>query len=162
MLLAVIALLSVLFFKILANFLIPLFLAALLVVIFRPLHEWILKRVGGREKIAAMLTTLGILLSVLVPFAVLVVLAVGEGRDLARNFKPASITEKVNELRTSLKLDLPVAGEIRQIDQALGEMTITRGIHDLSSHQELWFIIEEQSRLLAEKNGVANRSGTRA
>ena len=56
-LLAVILVIGALFFRVMANFLLPLFLAALLVVIFRPLHRWILQRCRGRDRVAAALTT---------------------------------------------------------------------------------------------------------
>ena len=148
-LLAVITLLSLVFFRILANFLIPMFLAALLVVIFRPLHQWILDKAGGREKIAAALTTAGILLSVLIPFTVLTILAIGEGSSMVRDFNPASLSQKLEEMREGLGLDFPVASEIRSIDSELDSMSESRGMNDLTTHQEGWYRVQELSRLIA-------------
>ena len=78
-LLGVIGLVGMIFYWVMARFLIPLFLAALLVVIFRPLHRWMLSQTRGRQALAAMLTTLSILLAVLVPIALLIVMAAAEG-----------------------------------------------------------------------------------
>ena len=59
-LVAIILLIGALFFKVIAEFLVPMFLAVLLVVMFAPLHEWFLVKCKGRNKLAAGLTTLRI------------------------------------------------------------------------------------------------------
>ena len=59
-LLAVIAILTFAFYEILAGFLVPLFLAALLVVIFGPLFRWLVDLCKGRRRVAALLTTVSI------------------------------------------------------------------------------------------------------
>ncbi len=161
-LLAVIGLLSVLSFKILANFLVPLFLAALLVVIFRPLHFWILEKVGGRPRTAAMLTTLGILLTVLIPLSLLTLLAIGEGRDAVNSFNPGVLADKAREMRSSLNLDLPIAAEIRAIDQKFDEMIEADGANDLHIHQEAWFAVKQQSELIAAKLELSSEPESRA
>ncbi|MEM7453078.1 MAG: AI-2E family transporter [Planctomycetota bacterium] len=150
-LLAVITLLSLVFFRILASFLVPMFLAALLVVIFRPFHQWVLSKLGSREKIAAGVTTAGILLAVLIPFSILTLLAIGEGTEMVRNFKPATISQKLEDMRKGLGLDFPVASEVRAIDLELDAMSESRGINDLASHQEAWYRIQELSRLIGRR-----------
>ena len=62
-----------LFLKVMAGFLLPLFLALLLVVMFGPLHRWFVKKCRGYNQIAAMLTTVSILVLVLVPLLLLLV-----------------------------------------------------------------------------------------
>ncbi len=62
-LIAIIIIIGLLFYKVLIGFFIPVFLATVLVVIFRPLHHWVLDRVGQRERLAAGLTTLLIMLA---------------------------------------------------------------------------------------------------
>jgi predicted PurR-regulated permease PerM len=62
-----------LFLRVMAGFLLPLFLALLLVVMFRPLFDWFKRRSGRHDRIAAMLTTGTILLLVLVPLSLLLV-----------------------------------------------------------------------------------------
>jgi predicted PurR-regulated permease PerM len=60
-----------LFVQVMAGFLLPLFLALLLVVMFGPLNDWFRKRCGRHNRIAAMLTTGSILLLVLVPLSLM-------------------------------------------------------------------------------------------
>lgn len=71
MLLAVVLLISVMFFRVMATFLVPLFLAAVLAVVFQPLHDRWVNRLPGRPRLAALVTTVVISLLVLVPTAVL-------------------------------------------------------------------------------------------
>ena len=48
-LLAFIVVIGALFYKVMIGFLVPVFLAAVLVVLFRPMHRWISRNVGERE-----------------------------------------------------------------------------------------------------------------
>lgn len=66
-LLAILLLTSAVFFQVMAHFVVPLFLAAVLVVVFKPLHEWVVMRLPGYPRISALATTLLILLAVLLP-----------------------------------------------------------------------------------------------
>lgn len=78
-LLAILLAIAVLFYKVMANFLLPLFLAVLLVVIFRPLHNWCIEKCRGRDRLAAGLTTAVIVLIVLVPLLAVLLQAGAEG-----------------------------------------------------------------------------------
>ena len=118
-LLAVIVALAFLLYKVMAGFIVPVFLAAILVVIFRPTHLWILNRVGGRQSIAAGITTAGILLSVLIPMTLLVLLGAYEGRELMKQFASGSVLEKLEQVRTSFGLDIPARGQLVLVDQEL-------------------------------------------
>ncbi len=66
-LLAIVLLIGSVFFQVMAQFLLPLFLASVLVVIFKPLHEWATAKLPRHPRIAALATTLAIFLIVLVP-----------------------------------------------------------------------------------------------
>ncbi|MCC7083610.1 MAG: AI-2E family transporter [Pirellulales bacterium] len=68
-LLALIALFGGLFYMVVARFIVPLFLAAMLTVLFRPMHQWIISKCGRYDRIAAGVTTAAILLIVLLPTA---------------------------------------------------------------------------------------------
>ena len=106
-LLAAIIALVFLLYKVMAGFIVPVFLAAILVVIFRPTHLWILNRVGNRESLAAGITTAGILLAVLLPITVLVLLGAYEGREVAKHLASGSFVEKFEQVKTSLGLKIP-------------------------------------------------------
>lgn len=81
-LLAIVLLIGMKFFEVMVLFIIPLFLAAVLVVIFKPVHLWILNKVGRHRRIAAALTTLVIVLIVLLPTMALTLRALSEGMEL--------------------------------------------------------------------------------
>ncbi|MCH2180607.1 MAG: AI-2E family transporter [Mariniblastus sp.] len=116
LLLAVIVLLGLLFFRVMVGFLIPMFLAAILVVIFGPFHHWILKKVGGRKKIAAMTTTILIILVVLLPFGVMFGLAAAEARQVVRDFSASQVLNELSKIRKSIGLDFPSSPEFRAIE----------------------------------------------
>ena len=84
-LLAVIVLIGSMFFQVMVQFIVPLFLAAVMVVIFKPLHLWMLEKCGQRKKLAASLTTLAIVLIVLLPLGGMLMKAVSEGVTLVRD-----------------------------------------------------------------------------
>lgn len=73
-----------LFFQVMADFLLPLFLALLLVVMFGPLYRWLKDRCRGHDRIAAVLTTGAILLMVLIPLLLLLIEAGYEARGIYR------------------------------------------------------------------------------
>jgi len=149
-LLGVIGLVGMIFYWVMARFLIPLFLAALLVVIFRPLHRWMLEQTRGKQALAALLTTLSILLAVLVPIALLIVMAAAEGRDVLKQFSSVKILNDIQDARTKLKLDLPNANQVRNIDArflSLQSMSISDRSDLDSESSELFEIIDASNQI---------------
>ena len=69
-LLALIILLGGMLFQVIAPFILPLFLAAVLAVICQPLHTYFLRKCGKRRSIAAALSTLTVLALIVVPLVV--------------------------------------------------------------------------------------------
>jgi len=92
-LLAIILLIGSMFFQVMVQFIVPLFLAAVLVVIFKPLHRWMLEKCGKRPKISAALTTLAIVLIVLLPITGMLARAVTEGAEMYRQYSGKSGVE---------------------------------------------------------------------
>jgi len=117
-----IVVIGVLFFRVMASFFVPLFLAALLVVIFRPLYQAILDRVDGRTNIASILTTVSILLLVLLPAGVIASIAAAQGADFFRQMNSGGLYQSLDEIRTRLSLDLPRAEQFRKLDEAISEV----------------------------------------
>lgn len=66
-LLGILLLIGSLFFQVMVQFVLPLFLAAVLVVIFKPLHEWVCSKLPERPRIAALVTTFLIVSAVVLP-----------------------------------------------------------------------------------------------
>jgi predicted PurR-regulated permease PerM len=70
-LLAIVLLVGAIFFQVMAQFFVPLFLACVLLVVFEPLHRWMGARLPRRPRLAAMLTTFSIILVVVLPLVYL-------------------------------------------------------------------------------------------
>jgi predicted PurR-regulated permease PerM len=81
-LVAILAFIAAMFFKVMAQFVLPLFLAAVLVVVFKPLHVWVRDRLPGRLRLSALVTTFLIMLVVLLPTVWLGWNAYLEGRQV--------------------------------------------------------------------------------
>jgi predicted PurR-regulated permease PerM len=84
MLVAILLLMAGLFFWVMSNFFLPIFLAVLLVVIFHPMHHWILAKCQGRLHLAAGTTTAAIVLIVLIPLSAILFQGISEGVDIYR------------------------------------------------------------------------------
>lgn len=109
-------------YEVMSTFLLPLFLAAMLTVLFHPVHDWFTKQVRGRTRLAALLTTLLILLSVLLPSLALGLLAFSESSDLFRRLDRDDISRKISMLQTRLSLGpppAPVMSALDRIDKSL-------------------------------------------
>lgn len=119
LLIGVILIIGGLFLKLMASFLVPLFLAVLCVVIFRPWHAWVLRRCRDRHHVAAGLTTAVIMLVVFLPAFSILTLAAIEGTAVVANLELSTIRQRVAKLRQRLGLDLPLADQIQPIDAAL-------------------------------------------
>mgnify|MGYP003704170219 CR=1 FL=1 len=111
-LLALVAVFGLLSLRVMSSFLLPLLLAAMLVVIFGPLHRWLRERINGPEWVAALLTTLFVLLIVLVPLFLLVARAGGDAVAMLRSptglkLDPAVLDGLVERVRLILSRAAP-------------------------------------------------------
>jgi predicted PurR-regulated permease PerM len=119
-LVAVFGLLSL---RVMSSFMLPLLLAAMLVVVFGPLYRWVRDRVRGPEWLSAALTTAFILLLVLVPFFLLVSRAGGDAVAMLRSpagvkLDPAVLEGLVTTVNDATGLHLTAAqvnAEIRKL-----------------------------------------------
>jgi predicted PurR-regulated permease PerM len=118
-LVTIIVVIGILFYRVMASFLLPLFLAALLVVIFRPLHFWFLARCGGRSRVAAGLTTATVLLIVLAPIGLVITLAVNEGIQIASDPDVRTVQQRMSKLRQRLGLESPYIEPLQRIGAGL-------------------------------------------
>jgi predicted PurR-regulated permease PerM len=110
-LLAIVLLIGVKFFQVMVLFIVPLFLAAVLVVIFKPVNLWILERVGRRRRLAAVLTTGMIVLIVLLPTLALAVRAVSEGMELYSPYARAAAAEAAADATEQEEVGGEIEGE---------------------------------------------------
>ena len=102
---AIVVIFGVLFFQVVAPFLLPIFVAVTLVVMFRPMHQWLMERLGGHVRVAAGLTTVGIVLIVLALVSI-VALAGADAYGLVAQMNSEVLLSKVTKLRHRLGLDL--------------------------------------------------------
>ncbi len=121
-LVAVIVLVGALFYKVMVGFLVPVFLAAVLVVVFRPLHRWVLNQSGNREHVAAGLTTFLILLCVLFPAGFVLTTAAIQGTSLVGEVNETSVKLFLDRLRSKVGLQYPHAGEIKKVKKDVTEI----------------------------------------
>lgn len=86
-LVAILLVIAGLFFKVMANFLLPMFMAVLLVIMFAPVHRWFVAKCKGRDRLAAGLTTLAIVLILLIPLLLIVLQAASESYTIYDSFR---------------------------------------------------------------------------
>jgi predicted PurR-regulated permease PerM len=125
-LLGIIVVIGALFYKVMIGFFVPVFLAAVLVVVFRPLHRYVSRWVGHREHIAAGITTLLILLIVLIPASVVLSMAAVQGANLMRNFNATSLKLTLVKLRSSdfLHLEFPYAPLVQRVQLRIDDIQL--------------------------------------
>jgi predicted PurR-regulated permease PerM len=111
-LVAILLVIAALFFQVMANFLLPMFLALLLVIMFQPLHRWFLTRCRQRQRLAAGLTTAAIMLIVLLPLSLLLIQAISESIAVYHRVEPQQIDiQKISELTARLGERLGLSAE---------------------------------------------------
>ena len=152
---------GVLFFEVISVFLLPLFLATVIAIVFRPLHVWYLKLCRGWSRTAALMTTTSVLLIVLLPTVLVVVMAGNEAARLVRDLDNGEVKGKLQRARLSLGLDYPVAAEFRFIERSLERLLAdSRDGAVASRHREvLLHLCEEWQRLQDKLNIVGNQRG---
>ncbi|HEX4000604.1 MAG TPA: AI-2E family transporter [Pirellulales bacterium] len=110
-LVGLVVLLAILFYQVMIGFLLPLFLAALLAILFQPLHQWIVRVFRGYNGLAAAATTILILLIVLAPLGFVVFRAAREAtailsRSHGPQFDRQTLDRIVDNLNQRFSLDL--------------------------------------------------------
>jgi predicted PurR-regulated permease PerM len=163
-LVAITVLILAMFYRVLASFLIPLFLAVVLVVVFHPLYCWIAKKTNGRAPLAAALTTAIILLCLLLPVGVLSVTAGVQGLRFIEQNNAATIGLQLGKLRNSLGLSMPHFGDllraedhevdfiVQQIGNADGKMPASFAEH-LKKSKNLFIELQED---ILQQQGVSS------
>ncbi len=106
-----------LFYKVMAGFFVPLFLAALLVVIFRPVHQWIFRETGGRTRLAALATTSLVLAIVLMPLILIISVATSQFTAMVSHVNFNDLTTALDRAREQLGISLSNAEQFRRLDE---------------------------------------------
>ena len=116
-LVAILLVIAALFFQVMANFLLPLFLAVLLTVMFGPLHRWFMAKCKGHDRVAAGLTTASILVILGIPLLAILIQAFFEGQAIYTAIM-ASVGQENQQAAVGLPGQPDEAGEARLTAQA--------------------------------------------
>ena len=104
---------GVLFFEVTSTLLLPLFLAMVSVVMFRPFYTWCERLLRGRNRVAALISMTAVLVLVIAPSGLVLLLAGNEAAKLIRHLDEGELRDKLERARFSLGLDYPHVVEIR-------------------------------------------------
>lgn len=156
-LIAVILVLGIVFFRVMASFVLPLFLATVLVVVFAPVHQWVLEKTEKRKTLASAITTTIIGLAVLLPSASIGVFAFGEARELFKNLTAGGIEQNLKRIRKSLRLEMPAPTEFRQLEKKVRALDV-RNVEELELGTLQLKRIEEAASQLAQQLGIDGES----
>jgi predicted PurR-regulated permease PerM len=118
-LVAILVVLAIVFFQVMAGFFVPLFLAALLGVVVQPLYRWTLSKVPRYRYVAAGITTTLVALIVLLPIGMVVTTATLEGLSLIDQLQLGNVRAKLDQLRHDFGLQIPREGDVRRIEASL-------------------------------------------
>jgi predicted PurR-regulated permease PerM len=87
-LLVLVLLISAVFLDMIAQFLMPMFMAGIFSAILSPAHRWLTGKIGGRENIASVLVIVGIVVLVLAPLSILIGVVVGQAISVGQSVTP--------------------------------------------------------------------------
>src|SRR5687767_14530015 len=112
-LVAILVIISIIFFQVMAGFFVPLFLAALLGVVVQPLFRWNLVKCNGYRYWAAGITTTLVGLIVLLPIGLVVITATLEGLSLLDQLQLGDVRTRLDDLRHDFGLEIPQERDVR-------------------------------------------------
>lgn len=168
-----IAVIGFLFYRVISGFLLPMFLAALLVVIFQPWYRYFMTKCGGRVRLAALLTTISAIVVALGPAVLVGALAVWElwpgGGTTGQTFHH-TLRDSLAGLRTSLedisgktlKLEAEFEGdsyfdELRYIESSIASLRAHAAVGatyrgDEAALDKLLAAIDDLERIIAAED----------
>ena len=114
---------GLLFYRVMAVFFVPLFIAAAMVVIFRPIHNWFYHKLGRRPRTAAVATTSLVMGIVLMPFVLVLVVAGTQFTAMISQVDLNDWTNAIQKARTQFGLSLPHAELFRRLDYLADHLT---------------------------------------
>jgi predicted PurR-regulated permease PerM len=161
-LIAIILVIGFFFFRVMSPFLLPLFLAVLLVVIFHPLHLRVLQWCRGRNRLASATTTGLIILIVLLPLLSVIFMAAAEGSAMIARLNPSELRDKVGRARDQFSLlRMPHAEEIRHIESAIHTLVAdsTEPQLKFGDPGDIAGIVSDLERLRAEQKVTSPETG---
>ncbi|MFW5684974.1 MAG: AI-2E family transporter [Spirochaetota bacterium] len=127
------------------RFLTPIILSILLALLVMPVYGWLLKLLGGRRNLAALLTVLGVFLTILIPASGFMLLLFTQGASLLRD-----LSDRLDEgMETSL-LEFPMLERL----QSLIETRLPDASNDGASLSEQLSGVADSAVQFLVSNGV--------
>src|SRR5687768_689172 len=118
-LVGILVVIAIVFFRVMAGFFVPLFLAALLGVVVQPLYRWTLGKCRGYRYLAAGITTTLVLVMVLLPIGGVITTATLEGLSLIDQLQLGNVQARLNKLRSDFNLQIPHKEDLSRIQATL-------------------------------------------
>jgi predicted PurR-regulated permease PerM len=118
-LIGILIVIVVLFYQVMEVFLLPLFLAALLGVVFQPLYRWSLEKFWKKRHLAAGVTAFLVLLVVLAPAGLVMTMAALQGISVFERVQATDVAGKAKKLRQDFDLDIPDQVDLHQFEASL-------------------------------------------
>lgn len=111
-LVALVVLFGAMFYQVMAEFLVPLFLAMLITVLASPLFEWLLPRCKNSPRLASLATVLIILAMILIPTVLLSIRAIHEAENLIPNVE---ISDEARQAAQAAATNLAVSAAVEDM-----------------------------------------------
>src|SRR5690606_18864861 len=140
-------------FEVMAGFILPLFLALLLVVVFRPVHLWLVDYCRGYNRVAAGLTTLVILLIVLIPLVLMSVNAAIEAVSLVGKIDREQLSTQLAQFKGKLGFQAPSPEmnlAMREIEGAIARLE-QLSLAPLEDYSSILTVLQERLQKVREE-----------
>lgn len=136
-LVALVILFGAMFYQVMAEFVVPLFLAMLLTVLASPLFNWLLPRCKNSPRLASLATVFIILAMILVPTVLLGIRAVREAENL---FPEANFATTAQQVARSTAMHMTVSPAVRDLAQVPPNLNTleSQKFHDLIVQGVTW------------------------
>ena len=152
-----------LFYQVVSVFLLPLFLAAVTVLLLRPLHLYVVRWCNNRRYVAALLMTVAVLLAVLVPVLTVAMIAGYEAIELVNKLDTDTMRVQLDHARSSLGLDYPFVDECRFIESSLEQLRADAGKGATARGDSAALVhISDEFRRMNQNAALNSQSGLQA
>lgn len=160
-LIGILIVIVVLFYQVMAVFLLPLFMAALLGVVFQPLYRWAFDKFWKNRYVAAGVTTFLVLLMVLAPAGLVVTMAALQSISVIERVQATDVAGKAKGLRQKFELDIPDKVDLHQFDATLNHWREQQSLGSIPqvSRQDVNILLRRLDRL---SKAVAEIQGAEA
>jgi predicted PurR-regulated permease PerM len=158
-LVALVALFGAMFYQVMAEFVVPLFLAMLLTVLASPLFEWLLPRCKNSPRWASLATVFLILAMILVPTVLLSIRAVREAENLFPSVDYSSSAAQTARVTAENMAVSPAVGDLAKTPPHLHTLE-SQKFHELVQRGVTW--TNEHTGLSLEADEVQTTIVSRA